>query len=341
MPLSMKFSRQEYWSGLPIPSPGDLPNWGIEHWSSALQADSLPSEPPGKSSRLSAYPYQLFVHCSVTKLWEKTFESPVDYKIKPVNPKENQSWIFIGRTDDEAEMPILWPPDAQNWLIGKDPDAGKDWRQEEKRTIENEVVGWHHWLDRLEFEQASEVGDEQGSLACCSPQGLKKSDTTEWTYHWTDQWTDWTLWPQEPQHVRLPCPSLSHEVCSNSYPLCQWRHPAIPSSVTPFSSCPYQLQFSSVAQSCPTLCDPMNRSTPGLPVHHQLPESTQTHVHRVGDAIQLSHPLSSPSPPALILSQNQHQSLFQWVNSLHEVAKVLEFQLQHQSFQWTPKTDLL
>ena len=84
-------------------------------------------------------------------------------------------------------------------------------------------------------------------------------------------------------------------------------------------------QFSSVAQSCPTLCDPMNHSTPGLPVHHQLQEFTQTHVHRVGDAIQPSHPLSSPSPPAH--NPSQHQSLFQWVNSLHEVAKVLEFQL--------------
>ena len=98
-------------------------------------------------------------------------------------------------------------------------------------------------------------------------------------------------------------------------------------------------QFSSVAQSCPTLCDPMNQSTPGLPVHHQLPEFTQTHVHWVSDAIQPSHPLSSPSPPALNLSQ--HQGLFKWVSSSHQVAKVLEFQFQHQSFQWTPRTDLL
>ena len=87
------------------------------------------------------------------------------------------------------------------------------------------------------------------------------------------------------------------------------------------------------------LCDPMNRSTPGLPVHHQLPEFTQTHVHRVSDAIQPFHPLSSLSPPALNLSQ--HQGLFEWVSSSHEVVKVLEFQLQHQSFQWTPRTDLL
>ena len=98
------------------------------------------------------------------------------------------------------------------------------------------------------------------------------------------------------------------------------------------------VQFSSVTQSCPTLCDPMNCSTPGLPVHHQLPDFTQTDVHRVGDAIQPSHPLSSPSPPAP--NPSQHQGLFQWVNSLHEVAKVLELQIQHQSFQWTPRTDL-
>ena len=100
----------------------------------------------------------------------------------------------------------------------------------------------------------------------------------------------------------------------------------------------YSVQFSSVAQSCPTLCDPMNRNTPGLPVHHHLPEFTQTHVHRVGDAIQPSHPLLSPSPPAP--NPSQHQSLFQWVKSSHEVAKVLEFQLYHHSFQRNPRTDL-
>ena len=101
----------------------------------------------------------------------------------------------------------------------------------------------------------------------------------------------------------------------------------------------FLLGFSSVAQSCPTLCDPMNRSTPGFPVHHQLPEFTQTHIHWVRDAIQPSHPLPFPSPPAP--NPSQHQSVFQWVNSSHEVAKVLEFQLQHQSFQRTPRTDLL
>ena len=109
-----------------------------------------------------------------------------------------------------------------------------------------------------------------------------------------------------------------------------------------FSSIPFlylSVQFSLVTQSCPTLCDPMNRSRPGLPVHHQLPESTQTHVHCVSDTIQPSHPLSSPSPSALNLSQ--HQGLFQWISSLYRVAKVLEFQLQNQALQWTPRTDLL
>ena len=101
----------------------------------------------------------------------------------------------------------------------------------------------------------------------------------------------------------------------------------------------FGIQFSSVAQSCLTLCDPMNGSTPGLPVHHQLPESTQTHVHCVGDAVHPSHPVSSPSPPALNLFQ--HQGLFKWVSSSHQVAKVLELQLQHKSFQWIFRTDFL
>ena len=101
----------------------------------------------------------------------------------------------------------------------------------------------------------------------------------------------------------------------------------------------YFIQFSSVAQSCPALCDPMSHSTPGLHVHHQFLESTQTHAHGVSDAIQPFYALLSPSPPALNLSQ--HQGLFKWVSSSYQVAKVLEFQLQHQSFQWTPRTDLL
>ena len=110
---------------------------------------------------------------------DKTLESPLDCKkIYPVNPKRNQSWIFIGRADVEAETPIVWPPDGKSWLTGKDPDAGKDWRQEKGRT-EDEMVGRHHRLDGHEFEQAPGVGDGQGGLACCSPWGRTESDTTE------------------------------------------------------------------------------------------------------------------------------------------------------------------
>ena len=115
-----------------------------------------------------------------TVVLEKTLESPLDCKeIQPVNPKGNQSWIFTGMTDAEAETPILGPPDVKNWLIGKDPDAGKYWEQEEKETTENEMVGWHHQLDGHEFEQAPGDGEGQGGLACCSPWNRKQSDTTE------------------------------------------------------------------------------------------------------------------------------------------------------------------
>ena len=107
----------------------------------------------------------------------------------PVNPKGNQSWIFIGRTDAKAETPILWLPDVKNWLTGKEPDAGKDWRQEEKGTTEDEMVGWCHQLNVHEFEQAPRVGDGQGRLVCCSLWGHKDSDMTEWLFivlNWTD-----------------------------------------------------------------------------------------------------------------------------------------------------------
>ena len=129
--------------------------------------------------------------CFWTVVLEKTLESPLDYKeIKPVNPKGNQSWIFIGRTDTEAEVPILWPPNVKNWLIRKYPDAGKDWRQEEKGTTEDEMIGWHHQLNGHEFKQALGVGAGQGGLVCCSPWGLKESDTTE-RLNWTDQSCQW------------------------------------------------------------------------------------------------------------------------------------------------------
>ena len=120
--------------------------------------------------------------CFWIVLLEKTLESPLDCEeIQPVHPKGNQWWIFIGRTDAETETPILWPPDAKSWLIRKDPDVGKNWRQEKGMT-EDEMVGWYHLLSGHEFEQALGAGDRQGNLVCCSPWDHKESDTTEWPF---------------------------------------------------------------------------------------------------------------------------------------------------------------
>ena len=178
------------------------------------------------------------------------------------------------------------------------------------------------------------------------------------------------LQPHGLYHTRLPCPPLTPRACSNSCPLSWWRHPTIQPSHPLWSPSPpafnlsyhqglfqwvssmrltllfyhclwhlkvaQSFQFSSVTQLCPTLWDLMDCSTPGLPVHHQLPEFTQTHVHGIGDAIQPSHPLWSPSPA---FNLSQRQGLFKWVSSSHQVSKILEFQLQHQSFQWIFRTD--
>ena len=124
--------------------------------------------------------------CFCTVALEKALESLLDCKeIKPVNPKGNQFWIFIGRTDAEAEAPMLWPPDVKYWLTGKNLDTGKDWRQGEKGTTEDEMVGWHHWLNGHEFEQTLGDSEGQGSLACCNPQGCKESDKSE-QLNWTE-----------------------------------------------------------------------------------------------------------------------------------------------------------
>ena len=141
--LFMGFSRQEYWSGLPFPSP-------VDH----VLSDS----------------------CESLGLKE----------ILSVHAKGDQSWIFIGRTDAEAETPTLWPPDAKSWLIWKDPDAGKHWGQEEKGMTEDEMVGWHHWLNGHGFGWTRGVGDGQWGLACCSPWGCKELDMTEWL-NWLKQ----------------------------------------------------------------------------------------------------------------------------------------------------------
>ena len=125
--------------------------------------------------------------CFWTVVLKKTLESPLDCReIQPVHPKEDQSWVFIGRSDVEAETPIPCPPDAKSWLIWKDLDAGKDWRQEEKGTTEDEMVGWHHLLDGHGFEWTLGVVDGQGGLVCFSSWGRKASDMTEWL-----NWPDW------------------------------------------------------------------------------------------------------------------------------------------------------
>ena len=125
--------------------------------------------------------------CFWTVVLEKTLESPLECKeIKPVHPKGDQSWVFIGGTDFEAETAIFWPPDAKNWLIGKDPDAGKDWGPEEKGTTEDEMVGWHHRHNGRGFGWAPEIGDGQGGLACCSSWGRRVSHDLVTELNWTD-----------------------------------------------------------------------------------------------------------------------------------------------------------
>ena len=135
--------------------------------------------------------------CFWTVVLEKTLENPLDCKgiqsvliLKDPDPKGDQSWVFIGRTDVETETPIIWPPDAKSWLIWKDPDARKDWGQEEKGTTEDEMVGWHHQLSGHEFGWTPGVGDGQGGLACCNSRGCKESDTTE-QLNWTDLLVVW------------------------------------------------------------------------------------------------------------------------------------------------------
>ena len=189
-PLSMAFSRQEHWSGLPFPSPGDFPNPGIKteslvflHWQVFFLFVFL--------TAVTTWDYKEgWVPknwCFWTVMWKRLLRVPWTARrsnqsiLKEISP----AWVFIGRTDVEAETPILWPPDAKSWLIWKDPDAGKDWGQEEKGTTEDEMVGWHHQLDRRGFGWTPGVGDGQGGLACCGSWGHKELDTTE-RLNWTE-----------------------------------------------------------------------------------------------------------------------------------------------------------
>jgi len=170
---------------------------------------------------------------------EKTLESPLDYKeIKPVNPKGNQSWIFIGRTDAEASAPILWPPDVMSRLIRKDPDSGKDWGQEEKGTTEDEMVGWHHWLHGHEFDQALGVGDGWGSLVCYSPRGCKESYTTE-RLKWTEpEIASWLCYSAGLTKSPLRGPALTTwSKIRLSYLISLSQYMLLVSSVVPFTMC--------------------------------------------------------------------------------------------------------
>ena len=158
--VAMPFSRGSSW-------PRD---WMPVYCGSLTVCRFFTAEPPGKPKEGLA----LKNWCFQTMALEKTLESPLNFKeVKPVNPKRDQSWIFIWRTDAEAEVPILWPPDAKSWLIGKDSVAGKDWGQEAKGMTEDEMVGWHYWLKGHEFEQTLGDSEGQGSLVCCSPWGQK------------------------------------------------------------------------------------------------------------------------------------------------------------------------
>ena len=152
--------------------------------------------------------------CFWTVVLEKTLESPLDCKeIQPVHPKD-QSWVFIGRTDVEAETPILWPPDAKSWLTGKDPDAGKDWRQEEKGTTEDEMVGWQHWLNGHGFGWTPGVGDGQVGLACCGSWGQRVGHNWATELNWTECEWDLRRPAQQGKSYRWPhsTPQVIHQL---------------------------------------------------------------------------------------------------------------------------------
>ena len=205
--------------------------------------------------------------CFWTVVLEKTLESPLDCKeIQPVHFKGDQSWVFFGRNDAKAETPILWLPHAKSWLIGKDLGPRRDLGQEEKGMTEDEIAGWHHWLNGREFEWTLGVGDGQGGLACCSSWACKESDMTE-RLNWTEgpvavlsYWFSCVrlcmlkqsfssvrfsrlvvsdpLRPHKLQHARPLYPSPTPGVHPNPCPLSRWFYPTILSSVIPFSSCP-------------------------------------------------------------------------------------------------------
>ena len=263
--------------------------------------------------------------CFVIML-EKTLENSLDCReIKPVNTKGNQPWIFIGRTD--AEALVLWPFDVKSGLIGKDPDSQKDWG-EEKKVAEDEMVGEYHQVKGHEFERIPGDSGGQRSLLFYSPWDHKElGTTTEQQHFWmVEIRMRWELNLRN-KYKRASFFLISYCRAVEKYWKCKSEKKvrevalitlqaqtqatwggggggAEQQLTVKVSESWDRTSFQSITQSCLTLCDPMNRSTPGLPVHHQLLESTQTHVRWVTDAIQPSHPLLSPSPPALNLSQH-------------------------------------
>ena len=170
---------------------------------------------------------------------EKTLESPLDCKeIQPVHPKGDQSWVFIGRTNVEAEMPILWPPDVKSWFIWKDPDAGKDWGQEEKWTTEDEMAGWHHLLNGHEFGWTPGIGDGQGGLMCCSWWGHKESDMTEQV-----NWTEYSFLKYILSDIKLAI-LISYLLCawhisSHPFTFCFFTFKMCPCTKNMFCSCSF------------------------------------------------------------------------------------------------------
>ena len=250
--------------------------------------------------------------CLWTVVLEKTLESLLDCKeIQPVHSEGDQPWDFFERNEAKAETPVLWPPHANSWLIGKDSDAGRDWGQEGKGTTEDEMAGWHHWLDGHE---SPGVGNGQGGLACCDSWGRKESDTTG-RLNWTElNWMLEQLCEYIQKHqitqftfklsIFMVCELYTLKICfhiylkfrsSFSYLYFQWPPTTIPSVLHIAGTQKiFESWFNRLVALTP--CDPIDCSTPDFPVLHHLPELVQTRVHWIGDVIQPFYPLSSPSP---------------------------------------------
>ena len=259
--------------------------------------------------------------CFWTVVLEKTLESPLDFKeIQPVHSEGDQPWDFFGGNDAEIETPVLWPPDAKSWLIGKDPDAGRDWGQEEKGTTEDEMVGWHHWLDGHEFGWTLGVGDGQGGLACWDSWGCKESDTTE-RLNWTElNWTE-----QEKVNTSLK----GHNASSYHNRKRQWVKNKL---LKMWSGC----CFCFSAAKFFNLFDPMNCST-----QTSLSFSTSWSLLRL-ISIESMMPsnhliLFCPIFPALNLSQHLDLSN---ESALH-IRWPKYWSFQHQSFEWIFRVDFL